>query len=138
MKASAETRLLRADGKLKMVVFARTFRRLFQVVAVLFLVCKLCDSVGKYENGCVVCRKISQPRPFQKTTSLRERVGVLFWYFARWDDRKNICVGCRRAVQGYRHTGKRIHHVCNLETLLNIQCASSPVNLNSFCKNRLQ
>ena len=34
-----------------MAMFARTFRRLFQVVAVLFLVCKLCDSVGKYENG---------------------------------------------------------------------------------------
>ena len=49
-----------------------------------------------------------------------------------------LCVGCRRAVQGYRRTGKRIHHVSNLETLLNIQCASFPVNLNSFCKNRLQ
>ena len=57
MKASAETRLRRPDGKLKMAMFARTFRRLFQVVAVLFLVCKLCDSVGKYENGCVVCGK---------------------------------------------------------------------------------
>ena len=45
MKASAETRLRRVDGKLKMATFARSFRRLFQVVAVLFLVCKLCDSV---------------------------------------------------------------------------------------------
>ena len=95
MKASAETRLRRADEKLKMAMFARTFRRLFQVVAVLFLVCKLCDSVGKSENGCVVCRKISQPRPFRKTTSLRERVGVLFWYFARWDDPKNKLLMCR-------------------------------------------
>ena len=58
MKASAETRLRRADGKLKMAMFARTFRRLFQVVAVFFLVCKLCDSVGKSENGCLVCGKI--------------------------------------------------------------------------------
>ena len=95
MKASAETRLLRADGKLKMAMFARTFRRLFQVVAVLFLVCKLCDSVGKSENDCVVCGKISQAKPFQKTTSLPERVGVLFWYFARWDNPKNKLLMCR-------------------------------------------
>ena len=47
-----------------------------------------------------------------------------------------VCVGCRRAVQEYRRTGKRLHHVCNLETLLNIRCAFFPVNLNSFCKKK--
>lgn len=119
-----------------MAIFAKTFRCLLQIVAVLLLVCELSNSAGKSENGCVVCGKKSQSRPFQKVEAYVKELEFCFGVVLT--DGTNagvICEGCRRAVQEHRRTGKRFHHVSNnIETLLNIQCASIPVNLNTFCK----
>ena len=95
-----------------MVIFARNPLRI-TVVFLLFALYNFGESVEKSKFGCVVCKKKSQLRPFQKaakayTNDLESCFGIRA---AIDDDKLIICEACRRALQEHRRTGKSFHHV---------------------------
>ena len=93
-----------------MAFFARSLLGI-TVVFFLFTLYNLGESVEKSKYGCSVCKKKSQPSPFQKTKAYTNDFESCFGIRIAIDDNKLICEGCRRAVQEHRRTGKSFHHV---------------------------
>ena len=89
----------------------RVFERNFLVILVIFSLGNLGESVRKSKNGCVVCRKKSQPNNFQKVKAYINDFESCFKMVKAIDEDEVICEGCRRAVEEHRRTGKSFHHV---------------------------
>ena len=91
------------------------------VLFLLFALYNFGESVEKSKFGCLVCKKKSQLRPFQKAKAYTNDLESCFGIRAVIDeDKLIICEACRRALQEHRRTGKSFHHVSAVSSHLNI------------------
>ena len=100
-----------------MAIFARNPLRI-TVVFLLFALYNLSESVEKSKFGCLVCKKKSQLRPFQKVKAYTKYVESCFGIRTTIDDNLIICKACRRVLQEHRRTGKSFHHVSAVSNYL--------------------
>ena len=99
------------DRNETMAIFARNPLRI-TVVFLLFALYGLGESVEKSKFGCLLCKKKSQLRPFQKAKAYTNDLESCFGIRAAIDDDKLIiCEAWRRALREHRRTGKSFHHV---------------------------
>ena len=103
--------LVRRDRNETMAIFARNPLRV-TVVFLLFALYDLGERVEKSKFGCLLCKRKSQLRPFQKAKAYTNDLESCFGIRAAIDnDKLIICEACRRALKQHRRTGKSFHHV---------------------------
>ena len=100
-----------------MAIFARNPLGI-TVVFLLFAFYNLGESVEKSKFGCLVCKKKSQLRPFQKAKAYLDDLESCFGIPTAIDDKHIICEACRRALQEHRRTGESFHHVSAVSSYL--------------------
>ena len=106
---------------MKMAGFA--VKCLFVVLVALLIVPHVKCVLKRSKEGCVICGRKSQPCNFQNADAYADDfvscfgTGVL-----KETTHREICEGCRRAVQEYRMTGKTFHHVSRILNVCTACC----------------